>query len=136
VVRVALAAAWRDGRGRNLASHCFDTFQADQRFFSHPPESRNFAGQRIGRCSMLKVAYLANQFPSPVEWYVAEEIRELRRRGVCVIPCSARPVRRAAREHVRRHFHRETNLRRFGEVFLEHTTPAGSSLSYANPVLQ
>jgi glycosyltransferase involved in cell wall biosynthesis len=46
------------------------------------------------------------------------------------------PVRRAAREHVRRHFHRETNLRRFGEVFLEHTTPAGSSLSYANPVLQ
>jgi hypothetical protein len=36
------------------------------------------------------VAYLANQFPSPVEPYVFEEIGELRRRGVRVIPCSAR----------------------------------------------
>jgi colanic acid/amylovoran biosynthesis glycosyltransferase len=36
------------------------------------------------------VAYLANQFPSPVEPYVAREIHELRRRGVTVIPCSAR----------------------------------------------
>ncbi len=39
---------------------------------------------------MLTVAYLANQFPSPVEPYVVEEIEELRRRGVMVIPCSAR----------------------------------------------
>ena len=39
---------------------------------------------------MLTVAYLTNQFPSPVEPYVAQEIRELRRRGVIVIPCSAR----------------------------------------------
>jgi len=39
---------------------------------------------------MAKVAYLANQFPSPVEPYVAEEIQELRRRGLTVIPCSAR----------------------------------------------
>jgi colanic acid/amylovoran biosynthesis glycosyltransferase len=36
------------------------------------------------------VAYLANQFPSPVEPYVGDEIEELRRRGVEVIPCSAR----------------------------------------------
>jgi glycosyltransferase involved in cell wall biosynthesis len=36
------------------------------------------------------IAYLANQFPSPVEPYVFEEIGELRRRGVQVIPCSAR----------------------------------------------
>jgi glycosyltransferase involved in cell wall biosynthesis len=36
------------------------------------------------------IAYLANQFPSPVEPYVFEEIGELRRRGVPVIPCSAR----------------------------------------------
>lgn len=36
------------------------------------------------------VAYLANQFPSPVEPYVAREIQELRKRGVTVIPCSAR----------------------------------------------
>jgi glycosyltransferase involved in cell wall biosynthesis len=39
---------------------------------------------------MLTVAYLANQFPSPVEPYVAEEIEELRRRGVCVVPGSVR----------------------------------------------
>lgn len=36
------------------------------------------------------VAYLANQFPSPVEPYVAQEIQELRKCGVTVIPCSAR----------------------------------------------
>ena len=39
---------------------------------------------------MPVVAYLSNQFPSPVEPYVVEEIRELRKRGVDVIPCSAR----------------------------------------------
>jgi colanic acid/amylovoran biosynthesis glycosyltransferase len=36
------------------------------------------------------VAYLSNQFPSAVEPYVFEEIEELRRRGVQVIPSSAR----------------------------------------------
>jgi glycosyltransferase involved in cell wall biosynthesis len=39
---------------------------------------------------MPTVAYLANQFPSPVEPYLADEIREIRGRGVSVIPCSAR----------------------------------------------
>jgi len=39
---------------------------------------------------MTTLAYLANQFPSPVESYVMDEIHELRRRGVNVIPCSAR----------------------------------------------
>src|SRR5579863_3861121 len=39
---------------------------------------------------MLTIAYLANLFPSPLEPYVVEEIRELRRRGISVIPCSAR----------------------------------------------
>jgi glycosyltransferase involved in cell wall biosynthesis len=34
---------------------------------------------------MLTVAYLANRFPSPVEPYVAEEIAELRSRGVRVV---------------------------------------------------
>ena len=38
---------------------------------------------------MLKVAYLANQFPSAVEPYVAAEIEELRRRGLEVISGSA-----------------------------------------------
>ena len=39
---------------------------------------------------MATIAYIANQVPSPVEPYVGEEIRELRRRGVVVIPFSAR----------------------------------------------
>jgi colanic acid/amylovoran biosynthesis glycosyltransferase len=39
---------------------------------------------------VLKVAYLANQFPVAVEPYVGEEIEELRRRGVQVIPGSVR----------------------------------------------
>jgi len=44
---------------------------------------------------MATVAYLTNQFPSPVEPYVVEEIRELRKRGLTVIPCSARSNRTA-----------------------------------------
>jgi len=39
------------------------------------------------------IAYLANLFPSPLEPYVVEEIRELRRRGLDVVPCSARRAR-------------------------------------------
>jgi colanic acid/amylovoran biosynthesis glycosyltransferase len=39
---------------------------------------------------MPTVAYIANQVPAPVEPYVAEEIQELRRRGIRVIPCSVR----------------------------------------------
>jgi colanic acid/amylovoran biosynthesis glycosyltransferase len=39
---------------------------------------------------MPTIAYFANQFPSPVEPYVVEEIKELRKRGLTVIPCSAR----------------------------------------------
>jgi colanic acid/amylovoran biosynthesis glycosyltransferase len=38
---------------------------------------------------MLRVAYLANRFPSPVEPYVSEEIEELRRRGLKVVAGSA-----------------------------------------------
>lgn len=47
---------------------------------------------------MLTVAYLANQFPSPVEPYVGEEIRELRRRGVHVISGSVREPQCGAKE--------------------------------------
>jgi colanic acid/amylovoran biosynthesis glycosyltransferase len=39
---------------------------------------------------MLTIAYLANQFPAVVEPYVGEEIEELRRRGVTVIPGTVR----------------------------------------------
>ncbi len=46
---------------------------------------------------MVKVAYLANQFPAAVEPYVKEEVEELRRRGVQVIAGSVRrPEARAA----------------------------------------
>ena len=48
---------------------------------------------------MLTVAYLANQFPSAVEPYVAEEIEELRRRGVRVIAGSVRQARGSNREY-------------------------------------
>jgi glycosyltransferase involved in cell wall biosynthesis len=44
---------------------------------------------------MLTVAYLANEFPSAFEPYVADEIAELRSRGVRVIAASARPPQRA-----------------------------------------
>ena len=50
---------------------------------------------------MPTVAYLANQFPSPVEPYVFDEIRELRRRGLAVVPCSARRPDDAVFERVR-----------------------------------
>ena len=39
---------------------------------------------------MTTIAYIANQFPSPLEPYVADEIIELRRRGVEVICCSGK----------------------------------------------
>ena len=42
---------------------------------------------------MPTIAYLSNLFPSPVEPYVVDEIRELRRRAVTVVPCSARRVK-------------------------------------------
>lgn len=41
---------------------------------------------------MLTISYLANQFPSPVEPYVGEEIEELRSRGIRVISGSVRKV--------------------------------------------
>jgi colanic acid/amylovoran biosynthesis glycosyltransferase len=45
---------------------------------------------------MTTVAYIANEFPSALEPYVADEIGELRRRGVRVVCCSGKRV--AARE--------------------------------------
>ena len=41
---------------------------------------------------MTTVAYIANEFPSPIEPYVIDEISELRRRGVNVICCSGKRV--------------------------------------------
>jgi colanic acid/amylovoran biosynthesis glycosyltransferase len=45
---------------------------------------------------MLTVAYLANEFPSPVEPYVGGEIGELRKRGVRVVTASVRKPRETA----------------------------------------
>jgi colanic acid/amylovoran biosynthesis glycosyltransferase len=42
---------------------------------------------------MFTIAYLSNLFPSPVEPYVVDEILELRKRGITVVPCSARTVK-------------------------------------------
>ena len=39
---------------------------------------------------MTTVAYIANEFPSPIESYVMDEIAELRRRGVKIICCSGK----------------------------------------------
>jgi len=36
------------------------------------------------------IAYLTNLFPSPLESYVVDEIHELRKRGINVLPCSVR----------------------------------------------
>lgn len=41
---------------------------------------------------MLTVAYLANEYPAAVEPYVGEEVRELRRRGIQVLPSSVRRI--------------------------------------------
>ncbi len=41
---------------------------------------------------MTTVAYIANEFPSPLESYVIDEITELRRRGIRVICCSGKRV--------------------------------------------
>ena len=52
------------------------------------PAARNSEQQGNDDPDMPSVAYLANSYPSPVEPYVAEEIAELRRRGMRVVPCS------------------------------------------------
>ena len=38
----------------------------------------------------MRVAYLCNSFPEPSESYVGEEIRELTRHGITVLPCGVR----------------------------------------------
>ncbi len=58
-------------------------------------QNRRNAGVEPSCKLMPTVAYLTNQFPSPVEPYVADEIQELRSRGVTVIPCSARHATKA-----------------------------------------
>ena len=69
--------------------------------FTHGGDAGGAAAAGGGFAIMLTVAYLANQFPSPVEPYVGEEIEELRRRGVRVVTGSVRKTRSEASKRVR-----------------------------------
>ena len=57
---------------------------------------------------MTTVAYIANEFPSPVEPYVIDEINELRRRGVNVVCCSGKRVAPNSLSLAERAFWKET----------------------------
>ena len=59
---------------------------------------------------MTTVAYIANEFPSPVEPYVMDEIGELRRRGVEVIPCSGKRVSPSSLSLAERVFWKQTRF--------------------------
>jgi len=59
---------------------------------------------------MTTVAYIANEFPSPVEPYVMDEIAELRRRGVEVICCSGKRVSPTELSLNQRTFWKETHF--------------------------
>ena len=73
---------------RRAANELGHVRSASRGHFAAPPHKSpsNSATLRF----VLTVAYLANQFPAAVEPYVGEEIQELRRRGVEVIPGSVR----------------------------------------------
>jgi len=57
---------------------------------------------------MTNIAYIANEFPSPVEPYVMDEINELRRRGVNVVCCSGKRVAPNSLSLAERAFWKET----------------------------
>jgi len=57
---------------------------------------------------MITVAYIANEFPSPLEPYVIDEVTELRRRGTQVICCSGKRVSPAHLSLAERAFWKET----------------------------
>jgi colanic acid/amylovoran biosynthesis glycosyltransferase len=56
----------------------------------------------------MTIAYIANEFPSPLEPYVMDEITELRRHGVQVICCSGKRVSQNALRLAERAFWKET----------------------------
>jgi colanic acid/amylovoran biosynthesis glycosyltransferase len=57
---------------------------------------------------MTTIAYIANEFPSPLEPYVMDEIAELRRRGVKVVCCSGQRIAPGALSVPERAFWKET----------------------------
>ena len=56
----------------------------------------------------MTIAYIANEFPSPLEPYVMDEITELRRRGVQVVCCSGKRVLQNGLGLAERAFWKET----------------------------
>jgi glycosyltransferase involved in cell wall biosynthesis len=56
----------------------------------------------------MTIAHIANEFPSPLEPYVMDEITELRRRGVQVVCCSGKRVSQNALSLAERAFWKET----------------------------
>jgi colanic acid/amylovoran biosynthesis glycosyltransferase len=59
---------------------------------------------------MTTIAYIANEFPSPLEPYVTDEITELRRRGMKVICCSGKRVSPNDLNLAERDFWKETRF--------------------------
>ena len=59
---------------------------------------------------MTTVAYIANEFPSPVEPYVIDEISELRRHDVKVVCCSGKRVSPNSLSLAERAFWKETHF--------------------------
>jgi colanic acid/amylovoran biosynthesis glycosyltransferase len=59
---------------------------------------------------MTTIAYIANEFPSPLEPYVIDEIAELRRRGAEVICCSGKRVSPKDLSLAERDFWKETRF--------------------------
>ena len=59
---------------------------------------------------MTTIAYIANEFPSPLEPYVTDEITELRRRGAQVICCSGKRVSPNHLSLAERDFWKETHF--------------------------
>ncbi len=57
----------------------------------------------------MTIAYIANEFPSPLEPYVMDEITELRHRGVQVVCCSGKRVSQNALSLAERAFWKETH---------------------------
>lgn len=66
---------------------------------------------------MTTIAYIANEFPSPLEPYVIDEITELRRRNVRVICCSGKRVSPDNLSLAERAFWKET---RFFQPLCDH----------------
>ena len=59
---------------------------------------------------MTTIAYIANEFPSPVEPYVMDEIAELRRHGIKIVCCSGKRVSPADLTLAERAFWKETRF--------------------------